>query len=98
MPQAIGAQAAFPCRQGISLSGDDGFAMLMCDFLSLVQLHLPVGVVVLNNGAVGFIEIEQKSKGFLDTGTELQNPNFAAMAEAVGLRGNRLEDLDDVEL
>ncbi|MGH6848070.1 MAG: ubiquinone-dependent pyruvate dehydrogenase [Methylocella sp.] len=97
MAQAIGAQEAFPGRQVISLSGDGGFAMLMGDFLSLVQLRLPVKVVVFNNSALGFIEIEQQSTGFLTTGTELQNPNFAAMAEAVGVRGIRLEDPGDVE-
>ena len=97
MPQAIGAQAAFPRRQVISLSGDGGFTMLMGDFLTLVQHNLPVKVVVFNNGALGFIEIEQKSSGFLDTGASLENPNFAAMAEAVGVRGIRLEDPGDVE-
>jgi pyruvate dehydrogenase (quinone) len=91
MPQAIGAQVTFPRRQVISLSGDGGFTMLMGDFLSLVQLGLPVKVVVFNNSALGFIEIEQKSSGFLDTGTSFKNPNFAAMAEAVGVRGIRLE-------
>jgi pyruvate dehydrogenase (quinone) len=80
MPQAIGAQITFPGRQVISLSGDGGFTMLMGDFLSLVQLGLPVKVVVFNNGALGFIEIEQKSSGFLDAGTSFKNPNFAAMA------------------
>ncbi len=97
MAQTIGAQSAFPGRQVISLSGDGGFAMLMGDLLSLVQLRLPVKVVVFNNGALGFIELEQKSTGFLATGTELQNPNFAAMAEAVGVRGIRLEDPGEVE-
>lgn len=96
MAQAIGAQAAFPGRQVISLSGDGGFTMLMGDFLSLAQLGLPVKVVVFNNGALGFIELEQKSTGFLNFGTELQNPNFAAMAEAVGVRGIRIEDPADV--
>ena len=97
MAQAIGAQAAFPGRQVISLSGDGGFAMLMGDFLSLVQLNLPVKVVVFNNSSLGFIELEQKSTGFLETGTELKNPNFAAMAEAVGVRGIRIEDPADVD-
>jgi len=97
MPQAMGAQAAFPGRQVISLSGDGGFTMLMGDFLSLVQLGLPVKVVVFNNGALGFIELEQKSTGFLDFGTGFKNPNFAAMAEAVGIKGIRLEDAADVE-
>jgi pyruvate dehydrogenase (quinone) len=96
MAQAIGAQAAFPDRQVISLSGDGGFSMLMGDFLSLVQLGLPVKVVVFNNGALGFIELEQKSTGFLDFGTEFKNPNFAAMAESVGIRGIRLQDAAEV--
>ncbi|MBV9376231.1 MAG: ubiquinone-dependent pyruvate dehydrogenase [Alphaproteobacteria bacterium] len=97
LAQGIGVQATFPGRQVVSLSGDGGFAMLMGDFLSLVQLRLPVKVVVFNNGALGFIELEQKSSGFLNTGTELNNPNFAAMAEAVGVRGIRLEDAGDVD-
>jgi pyruvate dehydrogenase (quinone) len=97
LAQAIGAQAAFPKRQVISLSGDGGFTMLMGDLLSLKQLGLPVKVVVFNNGSLGFIELEQKSSGFLDTGTELQNPDFAAMAEAVGIKGVRIEDPADVE-
>jgi pyruvate dehydrogenase (quinone) len=92
MAQAIGAQASNPGRQVVSLSGDGGFTMLMGDLLSLKQLGLPVKVVVFNNGALGFIELEQKSTGFLDFGTELKNPNFAAMAEAIGIRGIRLED------
>ena len=97
MAQAIGAQATLPGRQVISLSGDGGFTMLMGDVLSLVQLRLPIKVIVFNNGALGFIELEQKSTGFLDFGTDLKNPNFAAMAEAVGIRGIRLETAADVE-
>lgn len=97
MPQAIGAQAAFPGRQVISLSGDGGFTMLMGDLLTLVQHRLSTKVVVFNNGALGFIELEQKGTGFLDFGTELKNPNFAAMAEAVGIRGIRIEDPAKVE-
>jgi pyruvate dehydrogenase (quinone) len=97
MAQGIGAQAAFPKRQVISLSGDGGFTMLMGDFLTLVQYGLPLKVVVFNNGALGFIELEQKSTGFLDFGTELKNPNFAAMAQAVGVKGIRLEDPGEVK-
>jgi pyruvate dehydrogenase (quinone) len=97
MAQAIGAQAAFPGRQVISLSGDGGYSMLMGDFLSLAQLGLAVKVVVFNNSALGFIELEQKSTGFIPFGTEFKNPNFAAMAEAVGIRGIRIEDPGEVE-
>ena len=94
--QTIGAQTAFPQRQVVSLSGDGGFTMLMGDFLSLVQLGLPAKVVVFNNGTLGFIELEQKSTGFLEFGTDFKNPNFAAMAQAVGVHGIRLEDPNEV--
>jgi len=97
MAQAIGAQKSFPNRQVISFSGDGGFTMLMGDFISLVQLGLPVKVVVFNNGALSFIELEQRASGFLSTGTELKNPNFAAMAEAIGIRGIRVEHPGEVE-
>jgi pyruvate dehydrogenase (quinone) len=97
MPQAIGAQKAFPERQVVSLSGDGGFTMLMGDFISLAQLKLPVKVVVFNNSTLGFVELEQKSTGFLNYGTELNNPDFAAMAQAIGIRGIRLTDPADVD-
>jgi pyruvate dehydrogenase (quinone) len=97
LAQAIGAQKAFPERQVISFCGDGGFSMLLGDFLSLVQLGLPVKVVVFNNGSLGFVELEQRASGFLDTGTSLQNPSFAALAQATGARGIRLEDPADID-
>ena len=92
MPQAIGAQATDPARQVISLSGDGGFTMMMGDFISLVQLKLPVKVVIFNNGVLGFVELEMKASGFLETGVDLQNPDFAAMARAMGVHATRVED------
>ena len=97
MPLAMGAQALDRRRQVVSLSGDGGFTMLMGDLLSLKQLNLPVKLIVFNNGALGFIELEQKSTGFIDTGTALENPNFAKMAEAVGIKGVRIEDPTQLE-
>lgn len=97
MPQAIGAQASHKGRQVISMSGDGGFAMMMGDFISLSQLGLPVKVVVLNNGTLGFVELEMKASGFLDTAVDLKNPNFAAMAEAMGIKGIRVEDPQKLE-
>ena len=91
MLQAIGAQAAYPDRQVISMSGDGGFSMMMGDFITLIQMGLPIKVVVLNNGTLGFVEMEMKASGFLDTGCDLKNPNFALMAEAIGVRGIRVE-------
>ncbi len=97
LPQAIGAQAACAGRQVISLSGDGGFSMLMGDFLSLVQLGLPVKVVLYNNASLAFVAMEMKAGGYLDTGTDLSNPDFAAMAQAAGVLGMRVENPGDVE-
>jgi pyruvate dehydrogenase (quinone) len=96
MLQAIGAQSAYPKRQVVSLSGDGGFTMMMGDFITLTQIGLNVKVIVLNNGSLGFIEMEMKASGFLDTGCELKNPNFAAMAEAMGVKGIRVEKPQDL--
>jgi len=97
LPQAIGAQASFPDRQVISFSGDGGFAMLMGDLLTLRQHKLPVKVVVLNNGTLGFVEMEMKAAGYLDTGVALDNPDFAAMAKAAGIFAIRVEDPAELE-
>lgn len=97
MPQALGAKAAFPDRQVISLSGDGGIAMLMGDLLTAIQEKLPIKVVVYNNGALDFVEIEQKVEGLLDSYTELVNPDFARVAEAIGFRGWRVEKAQDLE-
>ena len=97
MPQAIGAQASFPDRQVISLSGDGGFSMLMGDFISLAQLRLPVKIIVYDNASLGFVAMEMKSSGLLDTGTDLHNPDFAAMANAMGILGIRVEASEDLD-
>jgi pyruvate dehydrogenase (quinone) len=92
MPQAIGAQAAQRGRQVISLSGDGGFTMLMGDLITLTQMKLPVKVVIVNNGVLGFVALEMKASGFVETGTDLENPDFAAMARAMGIHAIRVED------
>lgn len=97
MLQGIGAQAAAPGRQVVSLSGDGGFTMMMGDFITLSQLDLPVKVVIYNNSSLGFVAMEMKAGGYLDTGTDLENPDFAAMARAMGVKGVRVEASDDVD-
>jgi pyruvate dehydrogenase (quinone) len=87
LPQAIGAQLVYPDRQVITLSGDGGLAMLMGDLLSLRQLDLPVKLIVFNNSALAFVELEMKAAGMLDFATDLLNPDFAKMAEAAGVLG-----------
>jgi pyruvate dehydrogenase (quinone) len=96
MLHAIGAQATFPKRQVVSFSGDGGFTMMMGEFVSLIQLGLPVKIIVLNNGTLGFVELEMKASGFLDSGCDLKNPNFADMAQAMGIKGIRVERPQDL--
>jgi pyruvate dehydrogenase (quinone) len=92
MPHAIGAQAAQPGRQVISLSGDGGFTMLMGDLITLTQMKLPAKVVIFNNGVLGFVALEMKAAGFVDANVDLKNPDFAAMARAIGIFARRVED------
>ncbi len=92
MPQAMGIKMAQPERQVISFSGDGGFSMLMGDLISLKQHNIPVKVVIFNNGVLGFVALEMKAAGFLNTGVDLENPNFAQVAQSVGIYGERVED------
>jgi len=97
LPQAIGAQASQPGRQVVALSGDGGLAMLLGELITLRQQHLPVKVVVFNNGALSFVELEMKAAGIVTYGTDLDNPDFAAMARAAGLLGVRVEQAGELE-
>jgi pyruvate dehydrogenase (quinone) len=96
LPQAIGAQLAFPDRQVISMSGDGGLAMLMGDLLTVTQYDLPVKIIVFNNSALGMVKLEMEVVGLPDWQTDNKNPNFAKVAEAIGLLGVRIEDPADI--
>ncbi len=97
MPQAIGAQMEFPGRQVISMSGDGGFAMLMGDLLTLVQYNLPIKLIIYNNSTLGMVKLEMRVAGYEDFGVDVKPTNFAKMAEAVGLRGIRVENSGDLK-
>ncbi|HXH15702.1 MAG TPA: ubiquinone-dependent pyruvate dehydrogenase [Sphingomonas sp.] len=97
LPQAIGVQASNPGRQVITLSGDGGLAMLMGELLTVRQLGLPVKIIVFNNGTLGFVEMEMKAAGMIETGVALDNPDFAAMARAMGIHSVRVTDPGEVE-
>ncbi|MGO4327666.1 ubiquinone-dependent pyruvate dehydrogenase [Cupriavidus sp. 2TAF22] len=92
LPQAIGAQALFAQRQVVAMCGDGGFSMLLGDLLTLRQHNLPVKVVIFNNGNLGFVAMEMKASGFLDTYTDMVDTDFAAIATAAGIPGIRVED------
>ncbi|MFH8366743.1 pyruvate dehydrogenase [Streptomyces sp. NPDC018031] len=91
LPQAIGAQFLDRRRQVVAMSGDGGFAMLMGDFLTLVQYDLPVKIVLFDNSSLGMVELEMLVAGLPSYGTGNRNPDFAALAEAAGAYGVRVE-------
>ena len=97
LPLAIGAQASYPGRQVVALCGDGGLAMLLGELITLRQRHLPVKVVVFDNGALSFVELEMKAAGIVTYGTDLDNPDFAGMARAAGLFGARVEKAGELE-
>ena len=82
---------------GHRLSGDGGLAMLLGELLTLRQQHLPVKVVVFNNGALGFVELEMKAAGIVTYGTDLDNPDFAGIAKSAGLFGATVAKADELE-
>ena len=96
LPQAIGAQCCYPDRQVIAMCGDGGLAMLMGDLLTLTQHNLPIKIVVFNNSALGMVKLEMEVAGLPDYQTDLKNPNFAKLADAIGIMGVRVENPADV--
>jgi pyruvate dehydrogenase (quinone) len=81
----------------VALAGDGGLSMLLGELLTVTQHDLPVKTVVYNNDSLNFVELEMKAAGFVTHATDLNSPNFAAVAEAVGIRGFRVEDPKDLE-
>ncbi|WP_319499178.1 ubiquinone-dependent pyruvate dehydrogenase [uncultured Cohaesibacter sp.] len=96
MVQAIGAQAACPDRQVIALCGDGGFSMLMGDIFTIRQLNLPVKMVVFHNRSLGFVAMEMKAGGYISDDTDLNDPDFVKIAEAIGIDGMRVDDDADL--
>jgi pyruvate dehydrogenase (quinone) len=97
MPQALGAKRAFPDRQVISMSGDGGLAMMLGDMITAIQEKIPIKIALFNNGALGFVELEMKVEGLLNAYTDLQNPDFSRVAEAIGFHARRVEHANDLE-
>jgi pyruvate dehydrogenase (quinone) len=96
LPLAIGAQTAFRDRQIVALAGDGGLTMLFGELVTLLQNRLPVKVVVFNNSSLNFVELEMKAAGIVNFGTDLVNPDFAAVAQAMGMFGRRVEQPGDL--
>ncbi len=97
MPQALGAQALNRKRQVVAFCGDGGLSMLLGDLMTAVTYDLPVKLIVFDNGRLGMVKLEQEQGGLPEFGTVLQNPDFAAVARAIGMHAVRVEDPDEVD-
>lgn len=97
LPLAIGAQTVDRDRQVVAFAGDGGLTMLFGELITLVQNRLPVKVVVFNNSSLNFVELEMKAAGIVTFGTDLHNPDFAAVAGSLGMFGRRVEHPGDLE-
>lgn len=97
MPMALGAQALDRDRQVIAFCGDGGLSMLMGDLITAVAEDLPVKIFVFNNGRLGMVKLEMEQVGLPEFGTVLNNPDFAKVAEAIGMRGIRVTNPHDVD-
>lgn len=98
MPHAIGAALSSPDRQVVALCGDGGISMLLGDLATIRQYNLPVKLVVFNNRSLGMVKLEMEVAGLPDTETDMLNPDFAMVAEAMGIKGITISDPDHLEL
>lgn len=97
LASAIGLQKCQPGRQVICMAGDGGFTMLLGDLLTVVQENLPIKIVIFDNGKLGFVDIEQKASGLDPLYTDLKNPDFGKVAEAMGLWGRSVSKAGELE-
>jgi pyruvate oxidase len=97
LPAAIAAKLEYPNRQVVALVGDGGVVQTLTDFVTAVRQNLPITVVIMNNGKYAMETNRMKVEGLKEDGSHLMNPDFAAIAEAcggVGYRVNRADELD----
>ncbi|MFF4322961.1 thiamine pyrophosphate-dependent enzyme [Streptomyces sp. NPDC001568] len=97
MPQSIGAQLWAPERQVVAFCGDGGLSMLLGDLMTIKTYRLPIKLVVFDNRRLGMVKLEQEQAGLPEFGTELDNPDFAAVATALGITGIRVTDPDHLD-
>ena len=97
MPQTIGAALARPDQQVIAFCGDGGISMMLGDLMTIVQYQLPVKVIVFNNRSLGMVKLEMQVAGIPDLQTDMLNPDFIKIAEAMEILGIGIDDPDDVK-
>ncbi|WP_159467056.1 thiamine pyrophosphate-dependent enzyme [Dyadobacter sp. 3J3] len=97
MPHAIGAALACPDRQIVAMCGDGGISMLLGDLATIKQYNLPIKIVVFNNRSLGMVKLEMEVAGLPDSETDMVNPEFALVAEAMGIKGITISDPENLE-
>ena len=97
MPMAIGAALACAGRQVIAFCGDGGLSMLLGDLATIQQYKLPIKLVVFNNRALGMVKLEMEVQGLPDNETDMVNPDFALVAQAMGFKGITVHSPADVK-
>ena len=97
MPMAIGAALAHPNRQVIALSGDGGLSMLLGDLATIKQYNLPIKIIVFNNRSLGMVKLEMEVAGLVDNETDMINPDFGLVAQAMGFPGRNVHQPHEVE-
>ncbi|WP_454801470.1 thiamine pyrophosphate-dependent enzyme [Mucilaginibacter phyllosphaerae] len=96
MPQAVGAALAYPDRQVIAFCGDGGLSMLLGDLATITQYNLPIKIIVFNNRSLGMVKLEMEVAGLPDWQTEMHNPDFAMVAQSMGIKGITIKDPEEV--
>ncbi len=97
LPMAIGAQFAAPNRRVFCLCGDGGFAHSWAELETLRRLNLPITVMVLNNGILGYQKhAEDVIFGEHTDAVDFAAVDHAAIARACGVFGVRIERGQDV--
>jgi acetolactate synthase-1/2/3 large subunit len=97
LPAAIGAKFARPDAEVWVVCGDGGFQMTMCELATIVQEKINIKIAIINNGFLGMVR--QWQEFFYDkryVATPLVAPDFAALANAFGIRGERISTRADV--
>lgn len=96
LPQAIGASLACPGRQVIALCGDGGLSMTLGDLQTVIQYKLPIKIIVFNNRSLGMVKLEMEVDGLPDWQTDMLNPDFKQVAEAMGMIGFNVSNPEEV--
>lgn len=96
LPQAIGAALARPNQQVVAFCGDGGISMVLGDLATIAQYKLPIKLIVFDNRSLGMVKAEMQVDGLPDWQTDMVNPDFAKVADAMGITSFSVHEPEDV--